>query len=143
MIEHLRHVAVALRRIAEDLGDQFLIGRAIEHLAVMAVGDAQHLLAVIVIAAAFTPQVGRLDGRHQHFLAAGPVLLLPDNPLDVLQHLETHRQPGVYSCAGLTNHAGTEHQAMRDDLGFRGIFPERRHEELAGTHGGALLKKEL
>ena len=47
-----------------------------QHVALVAVLDAQHLLAVIVIAAGFAPQVGGLDRRHQQFDRAGAVLLL-------------------------------------------------------------------
>ena len=60
-----------------------LVGRPEQHLALMAIGDAQHLLAVIVVAAALLPQLGRLDGRHQQFLRPGPVLLLADDLLDL------------------------------------------------------------
>ena len=76
MVEVERQVLVGLDVGAEDLGDHLLVGRAVEHVALVAVLDAQHLLAVVVVAAAFAPEVGRLDGRHQDFERAGAVLLL-------------------------------------------------------------------
>jgi hypothetical protein len=47
--------------------------------------DAQHFLAVIVIAAGFAPQVGRLQRRHQKRDVAGALLLLMHDLLDPAQ----------------------------------------------------------
>ena len=52
----------------------------------MAIGDAQHLLAVIVVAPAFTPDFSRLDGGHQKLNGASPILLFPDDLLDLAEH---------------------------------------------------------
>ena len=76
MVKYLRQFAVALHRLAEQVGDHLLVGRAVQHVALMAVPDAQHLRAVVVVAPALAPEFGRLDRRHQHFLRAGRVLLL-------------------------------------------------------------------
>jgi hypothetical protein len=43
VVERARQVAVALHVVAEDRGDHLLVGRPVEHLAVVAVLDAQHL----------------------------------------------------------------------------------------------------
>ena len=56
----------------------------IEHVALVPVLDAQHLLAVVVVAAAFAPEIGRLDGRHQDLERAGAVLLLAHDLLDLV-----------------------------------------------------------
>mmetsp|Transcript_23351 Transcript_23351/g.40713 ORF Transcript_23351/g.40713 Transcript_23351/m.40713 type:complete len:279 (-) Transcript_23351:229-1065(-) len=57
-------VLVAAHMRAKDIGDQ-LFGRGREqHIAVMAVFDPQHFGTISVIAATFTPQVCRLNGRH-------------------------------------------------------------------------------
>ena len=80
---------------AENVGDLFLVRRAVKHVALMPVGDAQHLGAIIVIAARFLPQLGRLDGRHHDFNGAGAVLLLADNLRDPVENLLAKRQPGI------------------------------------------------
>ena len=64
MVEQFGQVAIALDRGADDLGHLLLVGRPVQHLAVVPVADAQHLLAVILIAPALAPQLGGLDGRH-------------------------------------------------------------------------------
>ena len=76
VIEVERQILVGPHIGAEDLGDHLLVGRAVEHVALVPVLDAQHLLAIVVVAPALAPQVGRLDRRHQHFDGAGAVLLL-------------------------------------------------------------------
>ena len=85
VVEQFRQIAIALDRGADDFGYLFFVGRAVQHLAVVAVADAQHLLAVIVIAPALAPQLGGLDRRHQDFLGTGAVLLLADDRLDLFQ----------------------------------------------------------
>jgi hypothetical protein len=72
----------------------------------VAVGDAEHLLAVIVVAAALAPELRRLDRRHQHFESPCPVLLLADDLLDLLQHAKAERQPGIDAGGLLAEHAG-------------------------------------
>ena len=122
MIEVERQVLVRLDVGAEDLGDHLLVGRAEQHVALVAILDAQHLLAIVVVAAAFAPQLGRLDGRHQDFQRAGPVLLLAHDAADLVENALSQRQPGEAAGRLLADHAGPQHQAVRDDLGLARIL---------------------
>ncbi len=65
VIEDARQILVGLHRVAEDGGDQLLVGRTVQHLALVTVLDAKHLLAVGLVAAALLPQICRLNGRHR------------------------------------------------------------------------------
>ena len=76
VIEIERQILVRAHIGAEDLGDHLFIRGTKEHVALVAILDAQHLLAVGLVASALAPQVGRLDGRHQQLDGAGAVLLL-------------------------------------------------------------------
>src|SRR4051812_17462212 len=134
MIEVLRQIAVTLDRVADDRRYLFLVGRPVQHLAVVAVADAQHLLAVIVVPAALAPQLGRLDRRHQDFLRPGAVLLLADDLLDALQHAQAERQPGIDPGARLPDHAGAQHQAVRGDLRLARVFAQERQKILGQAH---------
>ena len=58
VIEHQWQRLVAAHMGPEDIGDQLLIGRTIEHVAPVPVLDPQHFLAVIVVPAAFAPEIG-------------------------------------------------------------------------------------
>ena len=55
MVKIARQVLVALHALTENIGDHFLIRRAKKHLPVMAVLDAQHFLAIGIIAAGLFP----------------------------------------------------------------------------------------
>ena len=116
VIKDLRQLAIRMHRLAEQVGDHLLVGRPIQHVALVPILDAQHLLAVVVIAPALAPQLGRLDRRHQHFLRAGRVLLLAHDALDVAQHAVAERQPGIDAGRGLPHQAGAQHQPVRGDL---------------------------
>src|SRR5262245_18136174 len=128
VVEHPGELLVAVDAIAEDFGDHLLVRRTVEHLAIVTVFEAQHFLAVVVVAAGLLPEVGGLDGGHQHFLTAGPVLLFPHDLLDLLQHAEAERQPRINPGAGLADHPGAQHQAVRIDLRLAGILLQGGHE---------------
>ena len=135
MIEIERQVLVGLHVGAEDLGDHFLVGRPVQQLALVAVGDAQHLRTVGVVAAALAPEIGELQRRHQQFQRAGAVLLLAHDLLDLLQHAEAQRQPGIDAGRLLPDHAGAQHQPMRDDLRLLRIFLQDGQKEPRQSHG--------
>ena len=134
VIEIERQILVGAHIGAEDLGDHLLVGRPVEHVALVPVADAQHLLAVVVVAAGFAPEIGRLDRRHQHFDRAGAVLLLAHDGADLVQDAQAQRQPGVDAGRLLADHAGAQHQPMRDDLRLLRRFLEDRQEIAGETH---------
>src|SRR3546814_11450680 len=55
VVERARQVAIASGGIAEDRGDHFLCRRAVQHLPLVAVLEAEHFRAIGVIAPAFAP----------------------------------------------------------------------------------------
>ena len=134
VVEVERQVLVGAHVGAEDLGDHLLVGRAVEHLAVVPVLDAQHLLAVGLVAPALAPEVGRLDRRHQDLDRAGAVLLLADDAADLVEHAQAERQPGVDAGRLLADQAGAQHQPVRDDLGLLRRLAQDRQEVAAETH---------
>ena len=136
VIEVERQVLVRLDRGAEDLRHHLLVGRAEQHVALVPVADAQHLLAVVVVAAGFAPQVGRLDRRHQDLDGPRAVLLLADDRADLGEHTQPERQPGVDTGRFLPDHARPEHQPVRDDLRLLGRFAKKGQEVAAQTHAG-------
>jgi hypothetical protein len=130
VVEVFWQVAVALDRIADDRGDHLLVCRPVEHFAIVPVRDAQHLAAVILVPAALAPQLGRLDRRHQDFLRTRTVLLLAHDLFDPLQDAQPQGQPGIDAGRRLANHAGAQHQPMRDDLRLGRVLAQQRQEIL-------------
>ena len=129
VVEVQRQVPVGLHIGAEDLGDHFLIGRAVKQYALVAIGDAQHLRAIGIVTAALAPEIGQLQRRHQEFQRTRAVLLLTHDLFDLLQDPKPQRQPGIDAGRLLPQHAGAQHQAMRHDLGLFRIFFEDGQEE--------------
>src|SRR5439155_18305061 len=109
----------------------------VQPLALVAVAYAENLLDVIVVAAALAPQLGGLDRRHQDFLRAGAVLLLANDLFDPLQDAQPQRQPGIDPGARLADHAGAQHQPVRDDLRLARVLAQQRQEILGETHGSS------
>ena len=124
-------------------GDHLLVGRAVEHLAIVAVADAQHLGPVGIVAAALAPQLGRLQRRHQHFLRAGAVLLLAHDLLDLLEHAKAERQPGINPRRRLPDQSRAEHQLVADDLGVRRAFLEDGEKGSGPAHGAGALRAHV
>ncbi|MPL93332.1 hypothetical protein SDC9_39458 [bioreactor metagenome] len=135
MVERQRQRLVAFDMRTEDVGDHLLVRGPIEHLAVVAVLEAQHLGAVGVIAPRLAPQIGRLQRRHQQRDVPGADLLLVHDLLEPLEHLEAHRQPGIDPRRLLLDHPRAQHVAVRDDLRLGGVFLEDGEEIAGKTHG--------
>ncbi|MND53213.1 hypothetical protein D3C80_442450 [compost metagenome] len=134
LVEVDRQLLVAVQLVAREVGDDFLMGRADAELALMAVVQAQQLGAVLFPAAGFLPQLGRLHGGHQHFQGTGGIHLFADHCLDLAQHPQAHRQPGVEAGGELADHAGAQQQLVADHHGIGGGFLEGRQQVLTGTH---------
>ena len=52
----------------------------------------------------------------------------------LLQHAEAERQPGIDAGARLADHAGAQHQPVRDDLRFLRVVAQQRQEIAAEAH---------
>ena len=136
VIQDLRQLAIRMHRLAEQIGDHLLVGRPVQHVAFMPIPDAQHLLAVVVVAPALAPKLRRLDRRHQHFLRTGRVLLLAHDALDIAQHAIAERQPRVDASRCLPHQAGAQHQPVRGDLRFGRRLLHGRNEATGQAHRG-------
>ena len=134
MIKGARKVPVGLHRVTEQRGDHFLVGRSIEHLAAVTIGEPKHFRAISVEPARLAPQIGRLDRRHQHFDGARAVLFLAHDLLDLVENPEAEGQPGIDSRGGLANQPGAKHQLVADDLRVGGRFSRDRQEVMRKAH---------
>ena len=134
VVERQRQLLVGGHRRAEDVGDQLLVGRPVEHVALVAVLDPEHLGAVVVVAPALAPEVRRLQRRHEERDMPRPLLLLVHDPLDPAQHLVAERQPGIDPGARLPDHPRAQHQPVAGDLRLRRRLAQDRQEILAQAH---------
>ena len=123
VVEQLRQIPIALHGVSKDVRDEFLVGGTEKHVAIVPVRDPQHLFAVVVVPAAFAPEARGLYRRHQQLLTSGGILFFANDLFDLLENSKPQRQPRIDSGARLSNHAGTQHQAVRNDLRFRWSLP--------------------
>ena len=95
----------------------------------------RQLRADRVVPAARPPDVGRVDDRHLHLLAADPVLLLADDLLDPVADPLAERQQRIDAGPELADVAGSHQQPMRRHLGLGRVVAERGEEEVGQSHG--------
>ena len=135
VIDHHRQLAVALDDVREEQPDDLLVGHRQDHVPAVAVLEPGQLRADRVVAPARPPDVGRVDDRHLHLLAADPVHLLADDLLDPLVDPEAERQERVDPRAELADVARPQEQAVRRHLRIGGVVAQGREEQLGETHG--------
>ena len=71
-------------------------------------------------------------------MAPDAVLLLAHDLLDLLEHAEAQRQPGIDAGARLADHAGAQHQLVRDDLRLVRRLAQDGQEIAGEAHGTPL-----
>ena len=135
VVQRQRQVLVAGHMAAEDIGDQLFVRGAVQHITAMAVGDAQHLFAVIIIPPAFAPQIRRLQRWHQQWDMTCAFLLFVDDLLNPFEHLKAQRQPRIDAGLRLLDHARAQHVAVADNLRLGRRFFENGQEITAQAHG--------
>ena len=129
-----RQLAVRPDDVGEQEPDDLLVGHREDHVPAVAILEPGQLRADRVVAAAGAPDVGRVDDRHLHLLAADRVLLLADDLLDPVVDPLAERQQRVDPRAELADVAGPEEQAMGRHLGIGGVVAQGREEELGESH---------
>ena len=73
VVEHHGQLAVGLDDVGQEQPDDLLVGHREDHVAAAPILEPRQLRPDRVVAAARLPDVGRMDDRHLHLLAADPV----------------------------------------------------------------------
>ena len=120
LVKIQRQLAVAFDFASHHVGNHFLMCRAKTEIALMAVFDAQQLRAILLPAAGFNPQFGRLHGGHRQFNPAAAVHFFADNGFNLAQHAQAQRHPGINPAGEPFNQAGTQHEFVADNFGLGG-----------------------
>ena len=136
LVEVEGKLAVAADLPADDVGDDLLVGWAHAEVALVPVAKAQQLRPEVVPAARLHPQLRGLHRGHEDLLGPRPVHLLADDVLDLAQHPETEREPGVEPGREPAHEAGPDHEPVAHDLGVGGVFPLRGEQDPGGSHRG-------
>jgi hypothetical protein len=123
LIDHKRIFGVALCILAYKVYGCLLVGHAEYHFGIVAVGEAQQLIADAIVTAGLIPQRSRHDNRELHFLAVDFVHLLAQDLLD-FAHNAAQRQIGrIDSVCHIFDVSAFYHNSMAvDDTVSRSFF---------------------
>ena len=116
------------------------MGGAEQVVGALAVLEPEDVGAVVVPAAGRLVGLAGQDRGERQLLGAHVVHLLADDGLDLAEHPQAQRQPGVDARRGAADVAGADQQAVARDLGVVGVVTQRAHEqgrhaEEAASHG--------
>ncbi len=126
LVDRERQVLVGVVEVLHHEGEHLLVGRAEQVVGALAVLEPEDAVAVL------GPPVGRLVGllgqqrRERQLLGADAVHLLADDVLDLAQHLQAQRQPGVDAGRGAADVAGADEEPVA-------TAPRRPPGPLAGS----------
>ena len=135
LVEVFRELPVAGNLGRGQRGDDFLVRRAEQPFLFGAVAHVEEHVGEGLVAAGLLPDVGRLEGGHQHFERAGAVHLLADDSLDFVQRAQAQRQESVNAAGQLADEAGAQEQFVGRNLRVGGSFLEGGNEGLGPAHG--------
>ena len=135
VVPELRQLLVAVHLARGQPGDDLFVGHGQRHVGALAVLEAEELVADGVPAARLLPDLGRVDDRHEHLLAADGVHLLADDGGDLLHDAPAGRQVHVDAGGELAHEAGAHHQLVADGLRAGRVFFDGGQQQLTGAHG--------
>ncbi|MPM92239.1 hypothetical protein SDC9_139374 [bioreactor metagenome] len=114
------------------------MGRPEQHVIALAVLEPEQVGAVLDPPVGQLVRFARQQRREVHLLGADGVHLLADDVLDLVQHPQPERQPGVDARSGTTDVSGAHQPAMAGHLGVRRVLAQGADEQLGhlGDHRG-------
>ena len=129
LVDRERQVLVGGVEVLDHEGEHLLVGGAEQVVVALAVLEPEDAVAVL------GPAPGRLVGlagqqrREQQLLGADRVHLVADDLLDLAQHAQAERQPGVDAGRGPADVAGADQEAVARHLGVRRVIAQGADEE--------------
>ena len=135
VVPELGELPVGVDLARRQPGDDLFVGHGQRHVGAPAVLEAEHLFADVVPAAALLPDLGRLQHRHEHLLAADSIHLFTDDGGDLPHHPPAGRQIHVDAGRELTDETGPDHELVAHGLGPGRVLFDCRQKERARAHG--------
>ena len=129
LVDRQRQVLVGGVQVLHHQGEHLLVGGAEQVVVALAVLQPEDAVAVLGPASARLVGLARQQCREQQLLGADRVHLVADDLLDLAQHPEAQREPGVDAGSGPADVAGADEETMARDLGVRRIIAQGADEE--------------
>ncbi len=134
LVEPDRQVLVGGVHVLHREGEHLLVRGPEQVVAALAVLEAEDAVAVRRPAVAGLVGLAGQQRRERQLLGADRVHLLADDPLDVAQHPQAQRQPGVDARRGAADVARADQQPVARHLRVDGVLAERADEQLGEAH---------
>ena len=134
VVPKLRQLLIRPHLARRQPGDHLFVGHREGHVGALAVLEAEELLAHLVPAPRLTPDLRRVDDRHEQLLAADGVHLVADDAGDLLHHAPAGGQEHIHAGRELAHQAGAHHELVADGLGPGRILLDRGQQHLAEAH---------
>ncbi len=128
LVPDLGELLVAAELAARDGGHDLFVGHGEAVLGAFAVLEVEHVFAHAGPAAGLFPELARVEGGEEEFLADF-VHLVADYGDDFIDASVPEEEVAVEACAELADVAGTEEELVAGDFGVGGGFAEGRDKE--------------
>ena len=124
LIEGNREVLVGAELGLHDGCEHFLVGRAQEVIAILAVLQAEQRIAVLGPAARGLVWLARKQGGEHQFLSTNGVHFLAHHVLHAAQYLQAQREPRIHTGCHSSNVACADQKLVARDLRIGGIIAQ-------------------
>ena len=139
LVQHRGQILVGGEQVLHREGEHLLVSGGEQVVVLLAVLQPEQGGAVLLPPPGGLVGLTGLQRGEQHLLAADPILLLAHDLLDLAQHLQPQRQPGVHPGGAATDVARTHQQPVARDLGVGRVLPQGADEGRGQTDHGAGL----
>jgi hypothetical protein len=133
LVERERQVLVGGVQVLDREREHLLVRGAEEHVGVLAVLQPEQVGAVVGPAAGRLVGLPRQQRREEQLLGADRVHLLAHDHLDLAQHPQPQRQPGVDARRGAADVPGAHQQPVARQLGVGRVLAQGPQEQASRT----------
>ena len=137
LVDRQRQVLVRRVQVLDHEGEHLLVRGAEQVVGALAVLEPEDAVAVLGPAAGGLVGLAGQQRREEQLLRADRVHLVADDALDLAQHAQPERQPGVDPRGVATDVAGPDEQPVAGHLGVRRVVAQRADEEAGHAQDGA------
>ena len=132
LVDPQRQVLVRRVEVLHHQGEHLLVRGAEEVVAALAVLEPEDVAAVLRPAVGGVVRLLGQQRREEQLLGTHRVHLVADDLLDLAQHPQSEREPGVDARSGSSDVAGAHQQPVAGHLRVVGVLAQGPHEE--GRH---------
>ena len=136
LVQRERQVLVGGVQVLDREREHLLVRRPEQHVGALAVGQPEQVVAVVGPATGRLVRFARQQRREEQFLGAHGVHLLAHDRLDLAQHPQPERQPGVHPRRGPPDVTRPHQQPVARQLGVGRVLAQGPQEQSGHAQDG-------